>query len=198
MQEATIREVAAWVGKGNGHPRVTAQVKTPRESAKDVATEAQLKQRGHHREPCLFGEEDYDTYLHGLGEALKETRCSLHAYALITYTCSSPPRRPRRYPRLLFRWDGAMWSISIGSTGVGHIVGQPLQVLTWWSINRWVAQAERDAGHGDGRLTTVEREELVRLRREVKQPRIEREILSKAAAWFAQETVPNLKRASDS
>ncbi|MGH6842738.1 MAG: transposase, partial [Methylocella sp.] len=69
---------------------------------------------------------------------------------------------------------------------------------TSWSINRWVAQAERDAGHGDGRLTTVEREELVRLRREVKQLRIEREILSKAAAWFAQETIPNLKRASDS
>jgi transposase len=37
-------------------------------------------------------------------------------------------------------------------------------------------------------LTSAEREELVRLRRENKQLKLEREILSKAAAWFAQET----------
>ena len=44
-----------------------------------------IEQRGHNREPCFFGEEDYDTYLHWLGEALKETNCSLHAYALMTH-----------------------------------------------------------------------------------------------------------------
>jgi transposase len=50
------------------------------------------------------------------------------------------------------------------------------------SIRNWVAQAERDAGRrGDG-LTTAEREELNRLRRENRQLRLEREILSKAAA----------------
>jgi transposase len=65
---------------------------------------------------------------------------------------------------------------------------------TAWSINRWVAQADRDGGHGDGGLTTTEREELGRLRRENRQLKLEREILSKAAAWFAQETVPNTKR----
>ena len=43
-----------------------------------------IVQRGHNREPCFFGEEDYDTYLHWLGEALKDTNCSLHAYALMT------------------------------------------------------------------------------------------------------------------
>ena len=56
------------------------------------------------------------------------------------------------------------------------------------SIRNWVAQAARDAGRGDGGLTTVEREELGRLRRENRQLRLEREILSKAAAWFARET----------
>ncbi|MGH7159308.1 MAG: transposase [Acetobacteraceae bacterium] len=56
------------------------------------------------------------------------------------------------------------------------------------SIRNWVWQAKRDGGHGDGGLTTPEREELSRLRRENRQLRLEREILSKAAAWFARET----------
>ena len=67
-----------------------------------------------------------------------------------------------------------------------------------WAISRWVKQADRDEGRGDGGLTTAEREELVRLRRENKRLQMEREILSKAAAWFAQETAPNSKRSSDS
>ena len=69
---------------------------------------------------------------------------------------------------------------------------------TSWSIGRWVAQAARDAGGGDGGMTTAERQELARLRRENRQLKLEREILSKAAAWFAQETAPNSKRSSDS
>ena len=56
------------------------------------------------------------------------------------------------------------------------------------SIRNWVAQSARDAGCGDGGLTTVEREELNRLQRENRQLKLEREILSKAAAWFARET----------
>ena len=69
---------------------------------------------------------------------------------------------------------------------------------TNWAIRRWIKQADRDEGRGDGGLTTAEREELARLRRENKQLRMEREILSKAAAWFAQETAPNSKRSSNS
>ena len=56
------------------------------------------------------------------------------------------------------------------------------------SIRNWLAQSERNAGRGDGGLTTAEREELNRLRRENRQLRLEREILSKAAAWFARAT----------
>ena len=56
------------------------------------------------------------------------------------------------------------------------------------SIRNWVAQSARDGGRCDGGLTTAEREELHRLRRENRQLKLEREILSKAAAWFARET----------
>jgi transposase len=56
------------------------------------------------------------------------------------------------------------------------------------TIHNWVKQADLDAGHRTDGLTTAEREELRRLRRENKQLKIEREILKKAAAWFARET----------
>jgi len=56
------------------------------------------------------------------------------------------------------------------------------------AIRNWVAQADRDEGRRADGLTTAERQELSRLRRENRQLRIEREILSKAAAWFARET----------
>ena len=58
--------------------------------------------------------------------------------------------------------------------------------LTETAVRRWVAQADVDAGRRDG-LTTAERDELSRLRRENRVLRDERDILKKAAAFFAKE-----------
>ena len=56
------------------------------------------------------------------------------------------------------------------------------------SIRNWAQQADLDDGRRSDGLTTAEREELTRLRRENRRLRQEREILAKAAAWFARET----------
>jgi transposase len=56
------------------------------------------------------------------------------------------------------------------------------------TIRNWIQQADRDNGNRQDGLTRAEREELSRLRRENRQLKLEREILAKAAAWFARET----------
>jgi transposase len=57
------------------------------------------------------------------------------------------------------------------------------------TLRGWVNQDRVDRGEGKpGELTTAEKQELVRLRRENVQLRMEREILKKAAAFFAKET----------
>lgn len=65
------------------------------------------------------------------------------------------------------------------------------------TIHDWVKQSGADAGERDDRLTSDELEELRLLRREVKRLRQERDILSKAAAWFAQNDVTS-RRSSNS
>ena len=61
--------------------------------------------------------------------------------------------------------------------------------LTRSALDSWVHQAQIDAGKGPpGALTTAERDELSKLRKEVRELRMEREILKKAAAFFAKES----------
>ncbi len=58
------------------------------------------------------------------------------------------------------------------------------------NLRNWIKQADIDAGKGPhGALSTAEKEELAALRRENKQLRMEREILRKAAAYFAKEQI---------
>ncbi len=56
------------------------------------------------------------------------------------------------------------------------------------TIRNWIRQVELDSGRRSDGLTSEERAEFRRLKRENRQLKIEREILAKAAAWFAQET----------
>ncbi len=55
-------------------------------------------------------------------------------------------------------------------------------------MREWVKQAERDAGTGDGGLTSDERSELAQLRRENRRLKEDVEILKRATAFFAKET----------
>ena len=56
------------------------------------------------------------------------------------------------------------------------------------AIRNWVRRVDRDEGRREDGLTSAEREELYSLRRENRRLRQERDILPKAAAWFARET----------
>jgi len=66
------------------------------------------------------------------------------------------------------------------------------------TIRNWVKQADLDDGRRQDGLTTEEKKEMRELRREVRQLRVEREILKKAAAWFAREADSNTTERSSS
>ena len=66
------------------------------------------------------------------------------------------------------------------------------------TIRNWIKQSELDHGQRQDGLTSDEKAELTRLRKENKQLRLEREILKKAAAWFAQETETVPRKSSNS
>jgi len=70
--------------------------------------------------------------------------------------------------------------------------------VTDTTIRNWLRQADLDQGHRSDGLTTEEKQELTRLRKENARLREERDILEQAAAWFAQKAVGTRKKRSDS
>ena len=73
--------------------------------------------------------------------------------------------------------------------------------VTAQSITNWVGQAAIDEGNplpGKEGLTTAERQELARLRRQLRQVQMERDILAKATAWFASPSDATSTKSSDS
>jgi putative transposase len=84
-----------------------------------------IVQRGHNREACFFAEDDYHTYRHWLGEALKASACVLHAYVQMTnhvHLLLTPPapeavsqlvislgRRYVQYINKTYRRTGTLW-----------------------------------------------------------------------------------------
>ena len=93
-----------------------------------------IVRRGHNREPCFFGEEDYLSYLHWLGEALEEHRCALHAYVLMTNHVHLllTPKKAAAVPRLVislgrryvqyvnrsYRRSGTLWDSRYKSSSI--------------------------------------------------------------------------------
>jgi transposase len=94
-------------------------------------------------------------------------------------------KRPRRRFTEEFRAGAVRLVLVEGQsvTGVARDLG-----ISASGLSRWVEQARADQGKSNrGTLTTEEKEELTRLRKENRELRLEREILKKAAAFFAKE-----------
>jgi transposase len=95
-------------------------------------------------------------------------------------------KRKRRHFTLEYKAEVVRLAQTSGKTA-GQIARE--LDLTETAVREWIKQADVDAGKApNGALTTAEREELARLRRENKVLQMEREILRKATAFFAKET----------
>ena len=95
----------------------------------------------------------------------------------------TPKRRPRRQFTEEFKAGAVRLVLDEGKT-MGA-VAQDLD-LTESALREWVRRAQADRTRGRTGLTTAEREELARLRKENRELRTERDILKKAAAFFAK------------
>ena len=100
-----------------------------------------------------------------------------------TMTKRKPERRARREFSDEFQADAVR--LVRGGKTVPQVADE--LDLTATTLRTWVRRAEADAGERQDVLTTEERQELSRLRRENKQLRQEREILKAAATFFARE-----------
>ena len=95
-------------------------------------------------------------------------------------------KRKRRAFTEQFKAD-AVRLVKASDRGVGQVAKE--LDLTETALREWVKRDAVDAGKGPPEaLTTVEREELMRLRRDNKRLLMERDILKKAAAFFAKES----------
>jgi transposase len=92
---------------------------------------------------------------------------------------------PRPYPKE-FR-EGALQLVREGERPVAQIAHD--LGIAESCLRRWIKQAELDTGQREDGLSTNEREELRRLRRENARLKQEKEILRKAAAFFAREEI---------
>ena len=140
-----------------------------------------IVQRGHNREACFYGEEDYQSYLHWLGEALGESHCRLHAYALMTNHVHLllTPRKAALVPRLImsvgrryvqyvnrsYKRTGTLWDSRYKSS----IIQAETYLLTcmrYIELNpvragmvddpahyRWTSYRDNGLGQADARLT---------------------------------------------
>ena len=108
-------------------------------------TPLHIVQRGQHREACFFGEEDYQHYLHWLGEALAEHECALHAYVLMTNHVHLllTPRRAASVPRLI---------MSLGRRYVQYINRTHDRSGTLWD-----SRYKSSVVHADSYLVTCQR-----------------------------------------
>ncbi len=94
------------------------------------------------------------------------------------------PKRKRRSFTDEFKAEVVRKVLSSGKTA-GQVARE--LDLTETAVRHWVKQSQVDSGKGPpGALTTAEKEELAQLRKEVRELREDREILKKAAAFFAK------------
>ena len=122
----------------------------------------------------------------------------LLSVAVSTAKVSSRPARPEKAGQAHRGHDAPALAVRARPAGGGSVLrwretGKELArefEPSAQAIGNCVVQAERDEGRRADGPSTAEREEVRRLRREVRRLREERDILAKATAWFARETVP--------
>ena len=92
-------------------------------------------------------------------------------------------KHPRAYPA-----DFRLKIVELARAGRGAGELADEFKLARQTVRNWIKQAALDAGRRNDGLPSAEQEEIARLRKRVRQLETERDILSKAAAWFARET----------
>ena len=100
-------------------------------------------------------------------------------------TPTPTPKRPPRQFTEEFKASAVRLVLDQGKSIAG--AARDLD-LSETALGEWVRRARADRTHGRTGLTTAEREELVRLRKELRLALEERDILKKAAAYFAKQS----------